>query len=327
MTKSTIHLNAEQLASLFTQLHHLESAGLPCLQAFSILSHSESQLKKPLLFIQQQIKAGRSVSEAGFRAGIFNDVHKTLLHAAESSGRLAEVYEQLASYYTGLASRIRKIKSRLYLPILILSLALFIKPIPALINSSISIVEYLQLSLGRLLEIGLLVFLLLSIPRIFRNLGAEAVWHRLQLSTPVVKQWVIKHQINEFFFILALMLESGVTFSDALPKAVASIKNTQLRKAFKPALAMLSSGRSVTDTLSEVSVMSSTMLQIVASNEQSGKLASGVLHFTKIEAEDIGLQDDTLAEWLPRIVYTMIAAWMAYSILGSSFTTIVPNDL
>lgn len=327
MIKTALHLTAEQLALLFTQLHRLESAGLSSNQAFSILSRSEIKLKKPLLLIQQQLNAGRPVSEAGFKAGIFNDTHKTLLHAAEVSGQLATVYGQLANYYTGLSSRIKKVKSRLYLPGLILSLALLIQPVPALINSSISIAEYSYLSLGRLLEIALGVFLLLRLPRIFRSLGAESVWHNLQMNTPVVKKWITKRQLNEFFFILAIMLESGVVFSDALSKSVASIKNTCLRKKFAPALAMLKSGVSVSDTLSEVSVIDNTMLQIVASSEKSGKLASGILQFVQIEAENISLQDDAVAEWLPRLVYALIAAWMANSILGSSFTTVVPNDL
>lgn len=279
------------------------------------------------MLIQQQLNAGRPVSEAGFKAGIFNDTHKTLLHAAEVSGQLATVYGQLANYYTGLSSRIKKVKSRLYLPVLILTLALFIQPIPALINATISIAEYLYLSLGRLFAIGMAVFLLLKLPRIFRSLGVENVWHNLQLSTPVVKKWLIKRQLNEFFFILAIMLESGVSFSEALPKSVASIKNTCLRKKFAPALALLKSGMSVSDTLSEVSVIDSTLLQIVASSEHSGKLASGILHFVNIEAENIDMQDDAFAAWLPRLIYAVIAAWMAYSILGSSFMTVVPNDL
>jgi hypothetical protein len=46
-----------------------------------------------------------------------------------------------------------------------------------------------------------------------------------------------------------------------------------------------------------------------------------------METETIGLQDDALAEWLPRLVYSIIAAWMAYSILGSQFATVVPNNI
>jgi general secretion pathway protein F len=327
MSKTIQPLTVEQLAKLFTQLKRLESSGLPVVQAFAILIQSEVALRKPLTIMQQQLNAGRTVSEAGIKAGIFNDTHKTLIHAAEVSGRLANVYEQLANYHTKLSRRLKKIKSRLYFPALVLTFSLFIQPLPGLISSEISGFSYLQLSVGRLFIIALGLFLLARMPGILKSFGVETAWHRLQLRIPVVAAWVIKRQINEFFFILAIMLESGLAFADALPKAVAVIKNNCLREKFIPALAMLTTGDSVADTLAKVPIINTTMLQIVRSSEQSGKLASGIHHFTQLEAETIGLQDDSLAEWLPRIGYCIIAIWMGYSIFGSQFMAVIPDDI
>ncbi|MGR9012600.1 MAG: type II secretion system F family protein [Gammaproteobacteria bacterium] len=320
-------LNTEQLAALFTRLRRLEASGLSVLQTFTILTQSKTELKKPLTTMLQQIKSGRSVSEAGVKAGIFNDTHKTLIHAAESSGRLTEVYGHLADYYTGLAGRINKVKSRLYQPGLTLIIAMFVQPLPDLIGSKITRLDYLQLSLGRLAVIGFGVFLLISLPKILERLGLETAWHRLQLSVPIIAKWIIKRQVNEFFFILAIMLESGVAFSIALPKAVAGIKNSCLRKQFTPALSMLTSGASVRDTLAKVPVINAMALQIVHSSEQSGKLASGIRHYSQREAETINLQNDALAEWLPRLVYSLIAIWMISSILGSQFATVIPSNI
>jgi type II secretory pathway component PulF len=169
--------------------------------------------------------------------------------------------------------------------------------------------------------------LLINLPRILQNIGLEKAYHRLQLRIPAVARWIIKRQINEFFFILALMLEAGVAFADSLPKVVATIKNTCLRERFNTALAALNSGGSVTETLRKVPVINPTALQIINSSEQSGKLASGLLHFTQREAETIALHDEALAEWLPRLVYTVISLWMAYSIIGSQVATVLPGDL
>jgi general secretion pathway protein F len=66
-----------------------------------------------------------------------------------------------------------------------------------------------------------------------------------------------------------------------------------------------------------VTVIKPSTLQIMASGEQSGRLADTLLHFTRIEAESSALQDDALTEWLPRLVYGVIAGWMAYAILTS----------
>ena len=322
-----LHLSAEQLGLLFTQLHQLELAGLAINRALAILAQTETQLKKPLLIMQQQINLGCPLSEAGFRAGLFNDTHKTLLHAAESSGQLVMVYHQLATYYIDLSSRIKRVKSRLMLSGLVLILALFIQPVPDFVNSAIDAVEYLKLSIGRLIMIALSLFIMIRLPRIFRALGLEYVWHYLQLHTPFVKVWILKRQLNQFFFILAMILESGVAFADALPKAVASIPNVCLRKAFKVALSSVSTGRSVTDILLTVPVMDSEVLHVIASGEHSGKLASSLLHFANLEAETISLQDDALAEWLVRFIYTAIALWMANSILHSSFMPTIAKNL
>jgi general secretion pathway protein F len=327
MSKTNHPISFEQLARLFTQLKRLEASGLPASQAFDILIQSEDKLKKPLSTMRRQLYAGLPISEAGFRAGIFNDTHTMLIQAGETSERLAEVYGQLANYYTGLSSRVKKIKSRLYFPILVLIVALFMQPLPDLIASKISGFDYLQLSLGRLIVIGSGVFLLIRLPGILCGFGAEKAWHDLQLRISVVANWLTKRQLNEFFFILAMMLESGIAFAVALPKAVATIKNSSLKASFSPAISALSSGASAADTLAKVPIINATILQIVSSSEQSGKLASGIMHFTKLEAETIGLQDDTLAEWLPRLGYILIASWMAYSILGSQFTTVMPDNI
>ena len=327
MSRAFPPLSHAQLAALFTRLEHLESAGLPAFQAYAMLMKSEPGLKKPLALMQQQFKLGQPISEAGFRAGIFNDIQKSLIHAAEASGRLAEVYGQLARYYTSLSSRVRRIQSRLYFPAMTLIILLFVQPLPAIISSEISASDFLQLTLGRIFIIAVAVYLLVRLPDILRNLGVEAEWHSLLLKIPVVAKWIINRQLNEFFFILAIMLESGLSFSEALPEAVTSIRNIRLREQFVPAQAMLGSGASVADTLATVPSINITIRQIVNSSEQSGNLAGGILHFTQLEAESFRLQDDALAEWLPRLFYGMIAIWLAYSILGSHVSTVMPSKL
>lgn len=317
MSNTLPALSAGQRAALFAQLQQLESAGLPAFQAFAALAKFEPRLKTPLLLMQRHLKSGRAISEAGYRAGIFDDTQQALIQAAEASGRLAEVYGQLAGYYSGLSARIQKVRSRLWLPALVLAMALFVQPLPALVGSQISLGGYLQLGLGRLVVISIAVFLLVRLPGMLRSLGAGAAWDRLLLGVPVVAQRIVERQLNGFFYVLAMLLESGLAFAEAFPKAVATIRNEALRKHFAPALAMPDSGASVADTLAEVSVIGAAMLQVVHSSEQSGKLVSGIMQFAQLEAETHNLQDDALAAWLPRVFYVLVAGWMAYSILGS----------
>jgi len=320
-------LNAGQSAQLFAQLYRLESAGLPAVQAFDALLAVNGPLQKPLMALTRQLKSGRPIADAGFRAGLFDGTQRALIQAAEASGQLARVYQQLAQYYASRDSRLKKIKSRLFLPGAMLVMACFVQPIPALVAQDITPADYLGLSLGRLITLFLSLLLLVKLPAILQRLGLLSVWHRLQLRIPSVAKWLIRRQINEFFRLLGLMLESGLAFSEALPKAVAAIPNSCLRNRFKPALAAAGSGQSVCDVLNLTGLINPGLLNIVHSSEHSGKLGAGVLHFSNLEAENINLNDEALAQWLPRMAYAAVALWMAYSILTSRIGTVIPDTL
>jgi type II secretory pathway component PulF len=310
-------LPAEVLADLFLQLAHLEKAGIAPVMAFGLIAENDPQLKARLFWLQTQLKAGKSIAETGFKAGLFNDMQQAVIHAAESSGTLGEVYKRLAEGYAARAKRIRKIKSRCYYPAALLTISLLTQPLPALVAGMISPADYLFLSVGRLAMIAVLVYLLLRLPSLLNSLGLASAVHRLLLQLPVVSTWIIQRQLNAFYLNLALMLAAGLSYTEALPKVVASIQNTALREQFKLALAKMTTGQSVAECLANVdSIRHTPAMQIIQSAEQSGRLADGLQHFAELEADDLHLQDDMLAEWLPRLVYAAVVIWIARSLLG-----------
>lgn len=318
MPKPTRHapLDAESHARLFLQLAHTEKAGFPAAEAFGMIAKNDTTLRKRLDTMPARLKSGQKIADAGFKAGLFDDNHRALIAAAENSGKLAELYKKLADYYNGVAKRQKKMRSRLYLPAFILAMAFFVQPLPQLVAAKISLGRYLYESAGQLLIMAIGITLLIKLPRILASMNLMAEWHHLQLRVPPIAKWVTNRQLNTFFFMLAVLLDAGQPFTTALPQAIASIKNTPLRKQFAPALAMMETGSSVAETLASVALMKANTLQIIKSGEHSGQLAGTLLHFTEIDAENLALQDEAFAEWLPRLVYTAIGLWMAASILA-----------
>lgn len=287
-------ITTESLALIFLHLYQMEKAGIPATQSLALLKTSDKAVNKHLTRMQRQLSLGLSVAIAGANVGIFNETHQALIESAEISGRLAMVYEQLAEHYSEKLKRFKKIKSRLYFPVLVLLLALLIEPIPLLVLSKITSWEYLTLSVGKFLQIAFLFFIAFKLPVWFTSL-----FQQLQMRLPIVSKWIIKRQINQFLFMLAMMMDAGIPFSEALPLAVATIKNYVLRKRFKEAIGERHSGEAIAMILVKVRVISSSVIQIISAGEYSGKLAESLLHFTKNEAEMIRLQDDALSEWLP----------------------------
>lgn len=307
----------KNLQIFFLQLAQMEKAGLPADKAFGLIADTDKVLTTRLHVIQRHLQAGKSIAEAGFKAGLFNEMQHALLHAVESGGTLAIVYKRLADYYAARAQRLRNIKSRCYYPAILLTISLFLQPLPTLVGGSINGTEYLQLSVGRLLIIVFLISFVFSLPTLLNQIGLKAVLDRLLLQLPLISKWLIKRQLNDFYLNLSLLLGAGMAFAQALPKAVASIPNSGLRAQFNSALKQVNSGDSVTKVLSTVaSIRGTTILQVISSSEHSGSLAGGLQHVAQLEADNLNLQEDMLAEWLPRLVYAGVVIWIARSLIG-----------
>ncbi len=304
-------LTTESLAILFQHLYQMENSGIPAVQSLSLLKMPHKELNKKLARMQRQLKAGLSIAVAGANVGIFNATHQALIKSAESSGMLAIVYQQLANHYGDKLRRFKKMKSQLYLPTLMLLLALLIEPIPLLVLGKITFLGYLTQSVGVFLQILIAFFIFFKLCFWF-----EVVFQPLQLRTPIISKWIIKRQINGFLFILAVMMNAGVPFSEALPLAVATIKNKVLQKQFNPAIQQRHSGDAIGLILARVRAVSRPAIQIISVSEFSGNLPESLLHFVKREEEIISLQDDNLATWLPRLFYLSVCLWMAKSMLN-----------
>jgi type II secretory pathway component PulF len=319
------HFSAALLSRLFLQLAQLEGAGFPAADAFDLLDKNDAVLRRRVRYIQSLLRAGKPIAESAYKGGLFDENQTTLIHAAESSGKLIEVYRRLSARYDSLARRIAKVKSQLVMPIVTLIIALFVKPLPQLVKGDITLDGYFYYIFSTVLTLALSVFVLLRLPRMLAKLGWLQHYHKFLLTLPYVSDWLINRELNNFFFMLALMLDAGMPFHDALPKAVAGIGNIALRNRFNTALAYMETGASVASTLSLARDIKPKTLQIIQSGELSGKLVEQLFHFNKIDAETIALQDATLAEWLPRIVYGLIASWMGGGIVATRYTSCIED--
>lgn len=312
----------EQRADLYIQLARMEEAGLSSIEAVRHLSKLDAKLGPKLAMTAKFLQSGRSIAEAGQRSGLLFGADLELVKAGERSGQLSAIYRQLADYYSDKVRRLRKIKSRLFLPLTILFLALMIQPIPALFIGSITVLEYLLTSIGAFIYLLLALYIIWRTPfwlteGNLRFLGLRNTVFQLQLSLPFIADWIIRRQTCDFIQILGLMLNAGIPVLEALPKSANTIKNCILGQNFKEAAYAIEAGFNLTEAFAQIKFFNRTALQLISSGEQSGKLAETLLHFADLEAESINIQEEMLAEWIPRIIYGVITLWIGYSIIAS----------
>lgn len=309
-------ITIQQRADLFHDLTLLERSGLAAQQSFSLLENQNPQLQQ----LQKYLSLGKPISEAGFKSGVFSAFDKTMVHAGESSGKLTIIYQQLAEYYAHKVKSFRQIRSKLYLPLAIAILAIFIHAAPSLILGHISAYQYLLSTVGLIVKLALLIYLFYKIPLWladrFMNLGR--LFDAIKMQLPLISNWLITRQVNEFLYSLGLMLSAGLSMSGAIPKAINTLTNSTIKSKFSQAPNAIEQGNSLALSLENISVINNEILAQITIGENSGRLAETLLHYTKIKTEEIQLQQNIVAEWIPRIIYLAIILSMATSILGSN---------
>ena len=323
----------QDLAILYLQLSRLEKSGIPTERAMKLLideGDEGSEISKRARMALNYLKRGKPLSEAGKRAGLFIGLDAALIEVAEESGTYGKVFQQLAQFYEEKARQKRQIKSRLFLPLIILVLALFIQPVPALISGKMTFISYLSATLGIFLQLALFVFILLHLSSWFRHgflRSFRHLWDKIEINAPYFGYWFMRQNLRNFMQSLGLMLEAGLPILEALPKAFQVVENTQLRQRLQTISTRLHKGDTFAEALSQVAGVGSVARQLISTGEQAGSLADILRHYVKLESEAIALHDDMLATWLPRIIYGGVVAMIAYSLLSTgSLMSPIPEE-
>ncbi|WP_428718055.1 type II secretion system F family protein [Undibacterium curvum] len=317
-------------AQMFTHLALMEKSGLSAHHAFSLL-RLPARLQPRVQRALRELKRGKDIATAGQIAGLLSDLESQLLRAACQAGSPAVLYQRLADNYTQRSAQIAAVRSRLRFPLLILLIALCVRPLPQLVSGQISGTAYLGGLLLPFLLLGVLAWL---ISRLWQTLErgdsaiADSVLRGVQ-HVPVLGRFQLRHDARNFYESLGLLLEAGVPVFDAVPKASQTVRNPALRMRFRAAVKELHAGRSLYQALMQVpDGGSGAIMPLLNVAEQSGTLSETLLRYAAQENAQLADSWRQLADWLPRLFYAVIAIWIAMQLLsGPGIMPRMPADV
>lgn len=325
-------LSLQIRAELFTQLGQMETAGLPFMKAMAVLQLARAA--KPRLDTMKTLAArGMEPAKAGERSGLFTTLEARLIHAASSAGSPAGMYRRLGTFYTQRAMQVATMKSRLLMPALVLLLALCIQPLPLLIGGSIGVGGYAWQVVRPLMMLAVLFYGGRGLWQFLLNQAATSAAGSGLLRLPLLGALVVRCNLRDFFESLALMLEAGVSILDALPAALDTLEVAAIRRELAQIAPRIARGDTFAASLKGLSYIGANnngerLLQFVNTGEQSGTLPEMMLRHTMQETEGINLVYTELAAWVPRILYGLVACWMAYGLLkGGGVVPQLPSNL
>lgn len=306
-------------------LSRLVSGGLSAGEAVRMLAH---RLRDPALrglsaALWDQLSQGRTLSQAfADMPEVFDDQTTNLVAAGEATGSLKEVLPRLIQHFTEQRELRQKLIAALAYPVFVCLLAggvilfflFFLLPrLQVLLNSLGG-----ELPPATRLLVWFSDFLIYYGP--FLLIAAVLVglswwqWRRSPAGRRSTDAWLVKAPFTgsyaarttvlNFTHTVAILLENGITTSEALRMAERTVTNTVLRERFHTAIDRVLEGESLSLALGRTQLLPPLVLDQLAVGEQTGRLAPSL----RAIAQDYQIE---VSQWLQHLTRFISAAVFA----------------
>ena len=146
----------------------------------------------------------------------------------------------------------------------------------------------------------------------------EYHWHRLLFRLPVVGSLVRKSAVARFASLLSTLLESGVTFLEALAVVRLTVTNRLIRDSVARAATAIEAGSDIAGPLAEGGAFDPVVVQMLATGEQSGQMEAMLGEVAATYAEEVQVAATravTILEPVLIMAMALVVGAVLYSVL------------
>lgn len=255
-------MNARALIGLFLHLEQMEKAGVPLRQSLQAACDDadDRDLKKALPLMIEELKAGRTLSEAmGFYPRVFDVTLRRLVALGERAGKMGLVLGRARDYLKRNEEQRSMMKRALLYPkisgVIILGLAAWRHDtnMPLLAGCFFCCWAALKLS------------------RYFMPV-VKSLTDRVILGIPVIGKFSAQYSFSCFAESLATLFDAGVPLRQALPVAAQSAPNLSIRYWLEGAADQVAAGQSLFQSFQN-GRMEKHALSMLKAGETTGNLS------------------------------------------------------
>ena len=334
-------IKLDDLVVFARQMATMVEAGVPLVQALSILSEQSENvnLKRVVMDVHDSVESGKSLSEAMEKnKKIFSNFFVSMIHAGESSGRLDEILDRLATYIEKSSALQKKVKSAMAYPAVVSAMAVIITMcmltfvIPKFagifesLNAQLPLPTRLLIQLSNFLRqyfiilvaiIGIGVFLFLRMI----NTKRGRLWFDTQkLKIPVFGPLLLKVAVSKFARTLSTLIRSGVPILTSLEIVGKTSGNRLIELLLQDVRTSIKEGQNISGPLGRRKVFPPMVIRMVSVGEETGELEKML---SKI-ADFYDTQVDASVDGLTSIIEPLIIAFLAIVIGGIVIAMFLP---
>ena len=275
------------------QMYSLLKAGIPIIRAIKGLSENAShkRFQEILKDIADQLEQGRSLSSAMVKyEKVFTRLTISVVVVGENTGKLDDVFLQLALYFEREQETRKRIKSALRYPTFVLIalaiamfiLNLFVVPVftqmferfdtelpimtRVLIGTSNFFVNYWWLILI------VLIATIISVKQYVNSTNGRLKWDKFKLKLPVVGSIIERSLLARYSRSFSMILRAGVPLTAGLSLTADAVDNAHMQMRIKTMRQGIEKGDSLLRVSKNSELFSTLVLQMIAVGEETGRL-------------------------------------------------------
>ena len=325
------------------RLLELHSSGMPLGDSVRLLSQriSDPQMKSICSQLWKELSEGRTLAASlATMPSVFGSSVIYVIEAGEQTGELVPILEKIVTYMDERREIKAKVLGSLVYPVFIICVAIaviimvltFLMPqidnMLSQLGGKRNLAAHLLIESGELMQVGgpfiLGAFLIfgLGFMQWRRSERGRKVTDGILLRMPLIGPITLYSNLFQTSNLLATLLASGLTTTEALRLTERTIDNRDLRDRFNATRAQVNEGVAVSVALRHNHFMPDLSLDILSVGEDTGNLVHSLTEITKSFREQLSQRMNRMAVLVSSGSLTVacaIVAVVAYVMVSSIF--------
>lgn len=326
-----------ELIMFSRQMYTITKAGIPLISGIRGLAASLQNLlfQKVLNEVADYLQTGMELSTAlRHFPEIFGKLYVSLIHVGENSGRLDEVFIQLAEYLERDLETKKSIKSALRYPTFVM-LALiaamvvvnvFVIPVFAEMftkfGADLPIVTKILIGTSNFFVNFWYYLLIISIAAVYltrRYINSEEgsrVWGRYRMRVPLVGDLIERASMARYTRSLGLMLKSGLPLPQSLALCSRVIENPYLADKIAAIREGVERGESLYRTHENSQMLTPLVMQMISVGEESGQVDTLLFEVAEFYEREVDYDLKSLSAKIEPIMIVIMAIFVGILAMG-----------
>jgi len=334
-------VSLQDLMMFCFQLEQLTSAGVPLLEGLTDLRDSTPNLhfQKVIGAVVSDVEGGKMLSQAlAEHPNVFSNVFVSLVQAGEQTGKLPEVFDNLATTYKWQDELVSQTKRLIAYPLFVLVVVLgaitflMIYLVPQMVSFLRNMGQELPMQTKILIFISNAFvnywWLIFSAPIIAVVIGAIVIkqsptarykFDYIKLHLPVTGDILQKIILARFARYFALMYQTGIPILDAIKTCEDIVANRVVADALSRAQQQINAGDSMSESFRNAGLFPPLVVRMIRVGESTGALDKSLLKISYFYDRDV---NDSIEHMLKLIepaltvILGAILAFIMFSVLG-----------